>query len=61
MVLRNEGRLEEARAALARHLELSAEVGNRLGEAVALANLGLVERDLGRYDDPNIWMRHPVP
>jgi hypothetical protein len=19
------------------------------------------ERDLGRYDDPNIWMRHPVP
>ena len=18
------------------------------------------ERDLGRYDDPNIWMRHPV-
>ncbi len=19
------------------------------------------ERDLGRYDDPNIWMRHPDP
>jgi GNAT superfamily N-acetyltransferase len=19
------------------------------------------ERDLGRYDDPNVWMRHPVP
>ncbi|MDP8900837.1 MAG: hypothetical protein M3N33_06760 [Actinomycetota bacterium] len=19
------------------------------------------ERDLGRYDEPNIWMRHPVP
>lgn len=18
------------------------------------------ERDLGRYDDPNIWMRHPI-
>ena len=47
----DEGHIDEARAHYESSLEIHREVGNRLGEAMVLANLGGLLRDTGALSD----------